>query len=324
MPARFIRNTVILAKSEVTYGTDPTPTGAANAILVSNVSINPLNAQNVPRELITGYMGGFEHLVGNRFVEVGFDVELQSSGTAGTAPAWGPLLLACGMAETTEAVTRVDYTPVSSAFGSVTIYYQDDGLQHKVTGCRGNVTFKMTAGGRPVMSFAFKGLYNAPTATANATPTYTAFKVPLVVAEANTADLMLGSTHATSGAPALATGTAYPSMGLEFSPNNQVEHIPLLGGESVEQSGRDASCSFQIEATAAQEVTLMASVAAATLTSVGLVHGTTGGYKVLVFLGQVQLINPRKAEIAGKRMLQFDGRVTPTVAGNNEMRIVAF
>ena len=35
---RFIRNTVILAKTEVTYGLDPTPSGAANALLVSNLS----------------------------------------------------------------------------------------------------------------------------------------------------------------------------------------------------------------------------------------------------------------------------------------------
>jgi hypothetical protein len=38
MPAltpRYVRNSAILAKTETTYGTDPTPTGGANAILVS-------------------------------------------------------------------------------------------------------------------------------------------------------------------------------------------------------------------------------------------------------------------------------------------------
>jgi hypothetical protein len=321
--ARFLRNTVILAKSEVTYGTDPTPTGAANAMLVSNVSITPLNAQNVPRDLITGYMGGFQHLVGTRYVECSFDVELVGSGTAGTAPAWGPLMLACGFAEAVTASTRVDYTPVSSSFGSATIYYYDDGLLHKLTGARGNVTFRLGSGGRPVMSFSFLGLYNTPTAAANATPTLTGFQVPAVVSEANTADLMLGSTHTVGVAPALTAGTAYPSLGLEFGPNNSVSHIPLLGGESVEITSREASCSFQIEPTAAQEVTLMGNVESATLTSVGLVHGTTGGKKVLVFLPFVQLINPSKQDQAGKRMVGFDGRVTPS-AGNDEMRIVTF
>lgn len=323
MAARFIRNTVLLAKIEATYGLDPTPAGATDAMLISNVSINPLNAQNVSRDLITGYMGGFQQLVGNRFVECSFDIELVGAGTAGTAPAWSPLMKACGFTETVTATTRVDYVPVSTAFSSVTFYYYDDGLLHKVSGARGNVQFKMGAGGRPVMSFSFKGLYSAPTATSNASPTLTGFKVPEVVAEANTADLTLGATHSTSGAPALATGTTYPSLGLEFGPNNTVEHIPLLGGESVEISGRDASCAFQVELTAAQEVTLMASVAAATLTSVGIVHGSNAGFKSLVFLPFVQLINPRKQEVSGKRMIGFDGRVTPS-AGNDEMRVVLF
>ncbi|HEX2545659.1 MAG TPA: phage tail tube protein [Ramlibacter sp.] len=323
MATRYIRNTVVLLKDEVTYGLDPTPTGAANAMLVSGLSITPLNAQNVPRELVFGYMGGFQHLVGNRFVECGFDIELVGSGTAGTAPAWGPALKACGFSETVTATTRVDYVPVSTGFGSCTIYWYDDGLLHKLTGARGNVSFRLGAGGRPTMSFTFRGLYNAPTAASNATPTITAFKVPEVVAEANTADLTLGATHTLAIAPALTAGTTYPSLGLEFSPNNTVEHIPLLGGESVDITGRDASCSFQLDLTAAQEVTLMASVAAATLTSVGLVHGSTAGFKSLVFLPYVQPINPRKSEVSGKRMVSFDGRVTPS-AGNDEMRIVTF
>jgi hypothetical protein len=62
---RFIRNTVILVKTEVTPGVDPTPTGLANAMMVSNLTINPLNAQNVARGLVRGFMGGDEHLVGS-------------------------------------------------------------------------------------------------------------------------------------------------------------------------------------------------------------------------------------------------------------------
>ena len=49
--ARYVRNTVVLAKVESTYGTDSTPTGTANSMLVSNLSINPLNAGNVDRAL---------------------------------------------------------------------------------------------------------------------------------------------------------------------------------------------------------------------------------------------------------------------------------
>ena len=36
--AKRMRNALILAKTETTYGVDPTPTGAANAILCSGIS----------------------------------------------------------------------------------------------------------------------------------------------------------------------------------------------------------------------------------------------------------------------------------------------
>lgn len=321
--SRLTRNTVILVKSEVTYGTDPVPTGGANAILTSKPQITPLSAQNVNRDVLRGFMGGSEQLVGSTVVDCSFDVELVGSGAAGTAPAWGPLLLACGFAEAVTAVTRVDYTPVSTGIGSVTFYWYDDGVLHKVTGARGAVQFKMTSGGIPVMSFSFKGLYSAPTAVANAAATLTAFKTPLVVTEANTADLMLGSAHTPVLAPALTAGVAYPSQGLEFAPGNKVEHIPLLGGESVEVTDRDASCKFQLALAAADEVTFMAQVAAASLTSVGIIHGTTAGYKSLVFLPFVQLINPQKVDVSGRRLIGFDGRVVPQV-GDDELRLVLF
>ena len=81
---RFIRNTAILAKIESTYGTDATPTEGANAILISNASITPLQAQNVKRDLIRPYMGNSEELLGAAYVEMTFDVELAGSGAAGT------------------------------------------------------------------------------------------------------------------------------------------------------------------------------------------------------------------------------------------------
>ena len=46
------RKAAILAKTESVYGTDPTPTGVANAILVSDVTINPMEMKTVDRDNI--------------------------------------------------------------------------------------------------------------------------------------------------------------------------------------------------------------------------------------------------------------------------------
>lgn len=321
MANRIIRNTAILAKTEATYAVDSTPTGAANALLVSNLSITPINANLVDRDIIRPFLGASEQLLGTRYVEMGFDVELVGSGTVATAPAWGPLLLACGMAETVTATFRVDYTPVSTNFGSVTIYWYDDGVLHKATGCRGNVQVMMRVGERPMLSFKFTGIYSTPTAVANPAVTLTAWKTPQVVTDSNTQDTVFGGTHATGTTPAITGGTSYPSQGLEIDLGNSINFTALLGGETVDLTQRSASGKVTLDLTAAQEVSLITAVELATLQTLGLMHGTVANLKSMIWLPSVQLTNPQKADVNGKRMVSFDFRCVPT-AGNDEIRIV--
>lgn len=322
MANRLIRNTVILLKPEVTYGTDPTPTGGANALLVSNLSINPFNVTTVDRDLIRSYLGASEMLLGARYVEMGFDLELSGAGTVAVAPAWGNSLLACAMAETITATFRADYTPVSSAFGSCTIYWYDDGVLHKATGARGAPVFKLGINQRPVISYKFLGLYSTPTAVSNPSTTLTAWKAPQLICEANTLDLTFGGTHSTSVAPAIATGTTYPSQGIEVDMGIKVDFNALLGGETVDITARAATAKVTLDLTAAQEVTMMAAAEAATLQTVGLSHGTTANQKVLIWLPSVQITNVQKAEANGKRLISLDLRCLPSASGNDEVRIV--
>lgn len=319
MPARLTRNTVILAKIETTYGTDSVPTGASNAVLCSSPTVNPLSAQNVGRDLVRPFLGGSEQLVGTAFLEVSFDVELQSSGAAGTAPAWGPLLRACGFSETVSASQRVEYAPVSSAFESVSIYYYDDGALHKLLGARGSFEIKAGVGERPVLSFKFIGLDGGVTAATNPSATLTAWKTPAVITDANTGDLLFGCTYATG---ALSAGTPYPSKGISVSSGISVAHTPMLGGETVELTQREVTASFELDLTAAQEVTFMDTVKANTTQSIGIQHGTAAGSKIILFAPAAQLINPKKADSNGKRLVGYDARFVPS-SGNDEFRLVA-
>jgi hypothetical protein len=93
------RKRLLLAKIETTYGTDPTP-AATDAVLVSALEVQPLQLELKDRELILGYLGNTEMVVGQRLVSVSFDVEIAGSGTAGTAPKWSALMQACGFSET--------------------------------------------------------------------------------------------------------------------------------------------------------------------------------------------------------------------------------
>jgi hypothetical protein len=317
--SRYVRNTAILAKIETTYGQDAAPTGADNALLVSNCTINPIAASMVDRPVIRGFMGAAEQLVGPAYVEVSFDVEISGSGTAGTAPAWGPLLRGAGFAEAITALSRAEYNPISSGFESLTLYYHLDGLVHKILGARGDVSMQMGIGERPVFTFKFLGLDGGASAAANPGQTLTAWKAPLPITDGNTGDVTLGCTYS---AGALSGGTVYPSKGLEVSLGNQVAHIPLLGGESVDITDRAASGKITLDLTAAQQVTLLTAVKAATLQGLGLVHGTSAGAKVLVFAPAAQLTSPAYEDLNGRSMSSFSLRLTPSV-GNDELRIVA-
>ncbi|OWW18410.1 phage tail tube protein [Noviherbaspirillum denitrificans] len=315
---RYIRNTVILLKNEVTAGTDAVPTGAANALLVSDMSIAPLDAQNVDRNLMRGYFGASEQLVGVASVKASFTLELAGSGAAGTAPAWGAAMQACAIAEGILATpARVEYTPVSSSLKTATVYYYDDGVLHKLLGVMGNVTLSAKVGERPVLKFDVVGVDGGVTATANATPTYTAWKAPVAMKMSNVVDVTLGASYATG---ALSGGTAYSSSGIEINLGNSVNFTALLGSETVDITDRQVTGSTELDLTAAQEVTLMTSVKANTLQSLGFTIGTATGYKMIIHAPAVQLINPKKVDKNGRRLIGFDMRFVPQ-SGNDEFRL---
>lgn len=315
---RSIRNTAILAKIETTVGTDATPTGAANAMLVSEFSVTPLDAQNIDRALIRPYFGGSPQLVGPASVKLDFTVELAGSGTAATAPALGPLLLACGHAEASLATPdRVEYTPVSTGLKTLTIYYHDDGVLHKLLAAMGTVKLSAKVGDRPKLMFSFIGLDGGVTAVANPSVTLTAWQAPVAMTKANVVDITLGCTYS---AGALSGGTVYNSTGIELDWGNQLSFNPMLTTETVDLTDRAITGSFELELTAAQEVTFMGNVKANTLQGLGLTIGTTTGNKAIIHSPGVQLINPRKSEINGKRLIGFDLRLVPA-SGNDEIRI---
>lgn len=316
---RLIRKTAILAKTETTYGTDSVPTGAANAILVSNASFN-LAYNNVERNFIRPFFGGSGQLAGTRFVECSFEVELANSGTAGTAPAWAPLLRACGMAEAVLASpARVEYTPVSASFSSVTIYYHIDGVRRVALGCMGNVEFMLNEGAAPMLRFTFAGMDGGRTATADPTVTLTAFRAPQVVSDVNSGDINLGATYA---AGVLSSGTSYPSRGLSINLQNTVSRKAILGGQAVQISDRNVQAQCQLDLTAAQEVSFLTDINANTNTTLGFSHSTGAGVGILLHAPQVQRIDPTDTEYEGDVHMAMNLRLTPTTAGNDELRLV--
>jgi len=167
---------VVLAKQEVTYGVDPTPTSAANAILCSAPEIEVLG-RRIERANVKPHYGASVGVNIGEGIKVSFSVELKGSGAAGTAPEIGPLLRACNFTETVTAGTKVDYDPNSanSTGESVTIYFYRHNLLHKVSGCRGTFGVELKSGEYGNIKFDFTGIYQGPVdQNIPANPTYNA------------------------------------------------------------------------------------------------------------------------------------------------------
>jgi hypothetical protein len=301
---------LLLAEIEATYGTDPTPTGAANAILVRNLEITPIQSDVVERELIRGFMGGFEVILANQRVELTFDVELAGSGTAGTAPAWGPIMQAAGCSETIAASTSVTYAPVSSSFSSITFYYYTDGVLHKVTGARGSFSINAEVSGIPTISFSFQGIYNPPSDSSNPTPTYQNQAKPVLFKNGNTTSQQLFSY-------------AGAVQSFSFDLGASVVYRELVGGtREVLYTDRRPSGTVVLEAELMATHDFFTDITGSSTGNNTFQHGQTAGNIVTFSAPQTDLTSASYSDSDGIQMLNLGFNATPTTAGNNEFEIV--
>lgn len=380
---QLTRKRSILAKIEGTYGTDPVPTGAANAILVRNLNINPLAATVVGRALIRPFLGEVDHLNANTHVGIDMEVEVTGAGTAGTAPAYGPLLRACGLSETilaapltgtatagsTNTITLaggasatdnvyvglvcsitggtgsgqsatiqsyngttkvatfsstlgvaltsssvysigagVTYKPISEAFESVTIYFNSDGVFHKITGARGTVEITIAAKTIPIYKFKFTGIYNTVTDTAIPTNTYTAFQAPVISNNTNTTGF---------------TFFGVSTLVLEsfmLNVNNTIDYRQLIGNEYVQLTNRNSAADITFEAVAVATLDVFSISQLGTTGILSLTQGTVSGNKVKIDCSKIDLSNPTYADNGGVNMVKSPLFVLPT-SGNDEFSI---
>lgn len=297
---------LLLVEEETTYGTDPTPTGADNAILVRSLEISPFQSDAVERELIRGYMGNYETLHANQRVEVTIEVEMVGSGAAGTAPAFGPLLKACGNSETVVSDTSVTYAPVSSSFDSVTIHFFQDGVRQAVTGARGSFALSAEVGQIPTITFTMLGIYNAPTDVSNATPTYQNQAKPVLFKNGNTTSQQLFSY-------------AGAVQSFSFDQSNQSVYRELVGGtKEVLITDRRPGGSIVLEAVTMATKNYFTSLTGTATGNNTFQHGQTAGNIFTFSAPQTDLSAVSYSDSDGVQMLNFDYTATPTTSGNDE------
>lgn len=105
---------ILLAKIEGSYGVDSVPTGADNALLVTNLDGSPMEAETTERNLIRPYFGQAEKLMTQINSKVTFEIELggHSGGVIGAIPKINDIIRACGFvgSQQTLAITSLVQT----------------------------------------------------------------------------------------------------------------------------------------------------------------------------------------------------------------------
>jgi hypothetical protein len=306
------RKKFLIAKIESTYGTDPSPVGGSDAIQVTNLEVTPIESDNVQATSLQGFIGNSTRstILANKRVSITFDVELSGSGTAGTAPAFGPLLKACGLSETVVADTSVTYAGVST-FSSATLYCFYDGTRHKITGARGTVSFNLTAGQFATASFNLIGIYNAPDDTALSGSFTVANQAAAI--EVNDTNVTTATFHGV-------TGVRIESFDLAI--NNEFFHKETMSNKEVVITNRAPGGTCVVEAPAVGTTDYFAKAVGVSTAASSIVLGATGGNIVTVNAPQTDITGVSYGDTNGVISLSMPYLALPTTAGNDEFSVV--
>ena len=304
---RSFKNKALLLKTETTVGTDAVPTGAANWIEGRNVTITPMDAETADRGIDQPYFGSGGKLQVAQYCKISFEVALVGSGAAGTAPKLAPALLACAMAETIVASASAAYNLVSSAIGACSIYFNMDGVLHKLIGSRGTASVSMASKSIPKIKFDFEAVFADPSTVALPSVTKTGWLVEEPVSAANT-------TALTINAVSLAMQSLDASLG------NKLARINLPGPQTdLAITDRAVTANVTVLAPALAAFDPFALAKAGTNVPISITHGSVAGKKAKLDL---------KGSLTGVEYDQIEGLLAyklsidcAPVAGNDEFAL---
>lgn len=266
MPTIYDR--LLLAKIEVTKGTDSVPVVGTNAVRIKSGKLQ-FTQDPIARQVVKQTFGNLPHLVGKQVVQLELEIDLKGSGTAGTAPEYGPLLQACGLSETIVAVTSAAYDPLTTSHKAVTLYWYEDGLLWKLLGSVGKCSFSAQIGAVPSLKFTFMAAYVAPTAVTCPTGAVYQASAPIVM---SSADIVNDGAVVKVGAFSFEEGNDvqhhYTTAQSEFTISNRQPKIKLTKDSistaaewTALNAGTNAALSATFGTTAGNKLVLTAPVA---------------------------------------------------------------
>lgn len=306
---------LILGEIETTYGTDPTPTIAANAIITTVPTIEYLT-ETKERTVVAPCFGKIAGVIVGQGIKITFSTELKNGVSLGTAPALSPFLQACNMTEALDAGTETIYVPNSDIDGkSITIWFYKDGILHKATGCRGTFKLSATAGDLVMIDFEYTGLYGG--AITDATfPTLASIEYGTV------APLVFKSGTFTFNSIALTISKFDFDIGNTVT--RRLDANAATGVKSYSITQRETKGAFDPEVVALSTFNPWADFEAQTARAISVTLGQTGGNKIRIDIARTILEVPKYGERDNIQTYDLSFRTTALLTTADDDLIIRF
>lgn len=224
--ARKERKKVIAYAVETDYGVDAiealTLGAKPNYLLGREFSITPMAGESSELDYDDGRLGNSGEIVTELYVTVEFTVDFASSGDAAMSAPWGELMSAC-LRETQPdddtTPTQHDYLINDESEGSLTLYFYQSGVLHKMTGSRGSLSLNVQAKNFGGIKFSFSGLFAPVEAADLPTADFTPWQTPLKIGVENSAFTI--------------DGESFKLISMDYDQANSVVYQEYVGHEEV-------------------------------------------------------------------------------------------
>lgn len=281
---------------------------AANAMLVSDVTLTPIEGDEVERNNVKPYFGSDVSTMVTEYSKVAFSQEFAGVGTAGALPGCTDLLRACSVAVTNEVGVATTFAPVTNGIESLTIFGNVDGTLHKMAEARGTVKLTVDAKGIPKWQFEFTGSFIPAVDAPLPAVDYAAFMAPLGVNKANTTLLL--------------DGLAVACSSFSFDLAAKVVKRDLMNVDTVEITDRLSTGSVTFENTSVAVKDWVGLARKSARVPLVLKHGQGATNTVTFQADRAQIGKPSYSDSDGVQMITIPLKFIPSSAGNDEWKFV--
>lgn len=307
----FIKKMAVMVAIESVVGTIVVPV-ATDAIRVSDVTLTPIEGDEVEENVIRPFFGASESTLVTLYRKIAFSVGFAGVKNKGDLPGWAMLMRACAASVTHTPAPDPDagtvFAPVTDDIESVTIYGVIDKQLYKMAGARGNVKAQVDAKGIPKWQFEFTGgFFPVEEVAQMPAVNYGKFMTPLGVNKLNTTLKLDGFDAACN------------SFAFDFG--NTVVKQDLMNVDTTEITGRKSTGSATFRNTGVSTKNWIEMARASAKVPLLLKHGQGATNTVSIAAPIVQLGKPTFADQDGIQMITVPLRFIPTDAGNDEWSI---